>query len=292
MLENKVCFNKRVGLILFFVVATELIGFGLIIPILPQIALMVDSNPFWLGILLSAYSFSQFFATPILGSLSDKYGRKTLLLWSKFGTVISYIILAFSNSIPLFLCARLLDGFTGGNFSVARAYVADVTTEEQRPKGMAIIGMAFGTGFILGPAIGGFLYSAGQSHFIPSLVAGSFSLMALIITFIYLEEPDHKSNANSSLSFLREIGSVFKIQPIRWLCLVHLGYMIIFSAFETTFSVFTFQLFGLNLSENSWLFFYVGILGLLFQGFLARRSFANLRAVVVIGFVFFSLGLH
>ncbi|MEK7299169.1 MAG: MFS transporter [Candidatus Margulisiibacteriota bacterium] len=140
---------------LFWVVATELIGFGLIIPVLPQIAARYQPNPYLLGFLLASYSLCQFFSAPILGRLSDKYGRKPVLLVSKMGTCISYLIFAFSGTYWLILLSRMLDGFTGGNISVARAYVADVTTDEHRSRGMAVIGMAFGFGFLLGPAMGG-----------------------------------------------------------------------------------------------------------------------------------------
>ena len=146
--------NKRTGFILFLVVATELIGFGLIIPVLPQLALKFETSSFMIGLLMASYSIAQFFSAPLLGYFSDKIGRKPVLLLSKFGTVLSYMLLAVSQSYTLFLMARLLDGFTGGNISVVRAYVADVTTEKDRPKGMAIIGISFGFGFIIGPAIG------------------------------------------------------------------------------------------------------------------------------------------
>ena len=107
-----------------------------------------------MGLLLSAYSLAQFISSPILGKLSDSLGRKNILIVSKLGTAGAYIILANAFTYPLFLVSRLLDGFTGGNIAVARAYVADITSPENRGKGMAIIGMAFGTGFILGPALG------------------------------------------------------------------------------------------------------------------------------------------
>jgi DHA1 family tetracycline resistance protein-like MFS transporter len=188
--------------ILFLVVATELIGFGLIIPVLPQIAISFEADPTLLGVLMAAYSFAQFIAAPLLGALSDKYGRKPLLVISKLGTVFAYILLALSQSYVLFLIARLLDGFTGGNISVARAYVADVTSAENRSKGMAVIGIAFGTGFVLGPALGGFLFREGGGHFVPALVAGSLSLIAAILTILFLKEPEKRQESKSAASQL------------------------------------------------------------------------------------------
>ena len=189
--------NRRSFIVLFLLVATELIGFGLIIPVLPQIARQYQSNALLLGILLGSYSFTQFLSFPILGSLSDRFGRKPLLILCKIGTIIGYIIMAFSGSYAGLLIARLIDGFTGGNISVAKAYVTDITSPEDRPKGMAVIGMAFGTGFILGPALGGLLYSEPVNHFFPALVAASLSLFAAILTFFLLEEPKHRRVTHS-----------------------------------------------------------------------------------------------
>ena len=197
--------DKKALLTIFAVVATELIGFGLIIPVLPLIATKFQTSGLLLGFLMASYSIAQFIAAPILGKLSDKYGRKNILIISKFGTVISYIILAFANNYGLFLVSRLLDGFTGGNIAVARAYIADVTTEEDRPKGMAVIGISFGVGFILGPALGGLLFGIGASHFIPALAAGSLSLIAMILTIIILKEPKKHTKKTPSPNHLSTI---------------------------------------------------------------------------------------
>ena len=140
---------KRPFSILFLIVATELIGFGLIIPVLPQLALQFNVSTILIGVLMGAYSFAQFIASPILGTLSDRYGRKIILIISKLGTALAYVIMAKSQSYEWFLAARLLDGFTGGNIAVARAYIADITTAENRAKGMAVIGISFGIGFLL-----------------------------------------------------------------------------------------------------------------------------------------------
>ena len=165
MMGNKPLF------ILFFVVFTELIGFGIIIPVLPQLAKTYQLNYFSLGVLMAAFSFAQFIAAPFLGHLSDKFGRKPVLIFSKAGTMLAYCILAYAQTYWVFLFARLLDGFTGGNIAVARAYVCDVTLHKDRAKGMAIIGIAFGLGFIVGPAISGFFYTEALGHWMISLIA-------------------------------------------------------------------------------------------------------------------------
>ena len=274
--------KKALG-ILFAVVATELIGFGLIIPILPQLTEMFNVSPFKVGILLAAYSLAQFIAAPILGGLSDHYGRKPVLIFSKLGTCIAYVILAFSKTYHWFLVARLLDGFTGGNISTARAYVADVTTVEDRPKGMAVIGISFGLGFIVGPVLGGFLYGLEGEYLIPSLVAGSLSFIAMLVTILFLKEPEKRMDRpkNQFKSFL----SLLKSPQIQFICLLQLVYMTAFAGFETTFSLFTHRIFGYTPEQNSWLFVYSGLIALVVQGTITRKSSKRLALMTLIGVV-------
>ena len=271
---------KKPFLVLFLIVATELIGFGLIIPILPQLALQFNVGGFWMGLLLCSYSLAQFIASPVLGQLSDKIGRKPVLVASKLGTALSYLLLANASTYPLFLLARLLDGFTGGNIAVARAYVSDITTPENRTKGMAIIGMSFGVGFVLGPALGGFLFGMYDTHFIPCLIAGGLSLLATLFTIILLEEPkklkSKQSNKVSNLKLLtqKNIGIILITQFIFMCC---------FAAFETTFSVFMHTSYNFTAQDNSQLFLYLGLLALFIQGGIVRKSFKNLRLATILG---------
>ena len=281
---------KKPFLILFLIVATELIGFGLIIPIFPQLSLKFQSNPYLLGFLMAAYSLAQFFAAPILGALSDRYGRKKILLLSKLGTVFAYIILGLSQSYMGFLIARLLDGFTGGNISVARAYVADITSPEDRPKGMAIIGISFGVGFILGPALGGFLYGTSYGHLLPALVAGGLSLLAFVFTLMYLEEPEKHRQSDAAIKTLFSGFKYLTSFIIAFICLSQLIYMIMFSGFETTLSIFTQYEFGLTEKDNSWLFVYAGVLGLIIQGSIARKTPKNMVLVIALGFAAVAIG--
>ncbi len=265
--------KKRALVTLYLVVATELIGFGLIIPILPQIAASFHKPGLMTGALLAAYSLAQFVASPILGSLSDRYGRKPVLVFSKLGSVLAYIILAVSGNYWLMLLARLLDGFTGGNISAARAYVADITSEADRPKGMAVIGLAFGTGFILGPALGGFLYGSGNAGFqLAAIVAGSLSLIAVILTICLLKEPP-RSTPRRPFTFtqFKEIKHPVVISILA----IQLVYMVTFSAFETTFSVYTHHKFSFSPRDNSLIFLYLGLLGLVIQGAISRRKSAR-----------------
>lgn len=284
--------------ILFLVVFTELIGFGLIIPVLPQLAASFDIDHFKLGILLSAFSFAQFLASPILGLLSDRYGRKPILIISKLGTVIAYIVLAYAQTFWVFLLARLLDGFTGGNIAVARAYIADVTTEKNRAKGMAVIGVSFGLGFIFGPALGGIFYNLPQGQLISCFVAGGLSVLATLLTVLFLKEPESRKiskKQSESLASLRLI----KHPVLLSLCLIYFVYMICFSGFETTFSNFTHLRFLMSVRDNSLLFMYAGVVGLVVQLFLSRKASKNFVPYIALGltclviaFFGMSLGVH
>ena len=288
--------TKKALFTLFLVVATELIGFGLIIPILPQLAFKMNVGSWGIGILMATYSLAQFFAAPILGSLSDQHGRKKLLIFSKLGSVLGYLLLAVSHNFILFFIARLIDGLSGGNISIARAYVSDVTTPENRAKGMAWIGIAFGTGFIFGPALGGLLYGFGNSQFIPALAAAFLSFIALILTIYILEEPQQRKPSQSALQSLKKGASVLKNPLILVIIGFHFVFMSLFSGFETSFSVFTHRLFGFTEKQNSLLFVFAGLMTLIIQGSITRRSFKNLRLVVWMGsvmaaFGFFGIGM-
>src|ERR1700757_4277045 len=146
-------------LIIFVTVFIDLIGFGIVIPVLPYYAegTKFGATPSQVGLLFASYSVMQLIFAPVLGRLSDKYGRRPILLISLLGTSVGFLILGFATTLWMLFVGRIIDGISGGNISTAQAYIADVTTHENRAKGMGLIGAAFGLGFVFGPAIGGVL---------------------------------------------------------------------------------------------------------------------------------------
>ncbi len=283
--------NRKSLFTLFCIVATELMGFGLIVPVLAQISVQYGADGIALGILLSSYSFAQFIAAPILGALSDRYGRKPMLIYSQIGTVASLILLAFSQSYWPLLISRLVDGFSGGNISIARAYVSDVTTKEDRPRGMAVIGIAFGVGFVLGPALGGFLFTQENQHSVPALIAAGFSTIALLQTIFFLPEPEqHHGMVGRKV----DVASFFRITSRTDLFPIfatHAIYMIVFSGFTNTFALFSEQRFGYTARENSFVFVYVGVLMLIIQGIIIHHLKGNIRNVTFLGLMTFVAGI-
>jgi len=177
--------NKNL-LTIFLIVLIDLLGFGIILPLLPYIAEKYQANPFQIGLLTASYSFFQLIASPILGRLSDRYGRKKILMISQFGSVVGYLLLGLAGSLLLLFISRIVDGITGGNISIAQAYIADVTDKKNRAKGMGMIGAAFGLGFIFGPALGGLL--AKISYSTPAYFAAGIAMLTVVTTYFFLKE--------------------------------------------------------------------------------------------------------
>src|SRR4029079_8853669 len=192
--------RKASLLTIFLIVFIDLVGFGLLLPNQQYYGETLGiSNPFLLTLIGPAYSFFQFLFAPILGAWSDRIGRRPVLIISQVGTLVGFIMLfschlvaGYSTSIAIFLLyfSRVLDGISGGNISIASAYIADITKAKDRAKGMGVIGAAFGIGFVFGPAIGGFVGKHVGLPFVP-VVAALFSLTALIMTITTLPESHH-----------------------------------------------------------------------------------------------------
>jgi DHA1 family tetracycline resistance protein-like MFS transporter len=172
--------------IIFIIILIDMMGFGLILPNLPYYAEELGASPLVVGLLVAAFPAAQMIGAPLIGRFSDRYGRKPALIITSLGTFIGYLILGFASTLPLLFLSRIVTGVTGGNISVAQAYISDVTGEQDRAKGMGIIGAAFGIGLITGPAVGGLL---GEYSFaLPAFVAATMSLGYTLAVIFKLPE--------------------------------------------------------------------------------------------------------
>jgi DHA1 family tetracycline resistance protein-like MFS transporter len=258
--------SKRPFLPIFLIVFIDLLGFGIILPLLPYIAENFAANAAQIGLLTAAYSFFQFIAAPILGSLSDRYGRKNLLVLSQIGSAAGYIILGLAGSLPLLFLARIIDGITGGNISIAQAYMADITTKKNRAAGMGILGAAFGLGFILGPAIGGILSQFGFA--VPAFFAAGVAMLAAIATVFMLPETINLKKVRLSPRTkltLAEIKRVLRLYPVGLMIISFFLISLAFSGMQATFALWTEHSFGFGPTENGYLFALVGVTSIITQ---------------------------
>src|SRR5882762_8481168 len=189
-------------LIIFLTIFVNLVGFGIIIPLLPFYAGTFGASPVVIGLLFAVFSLCQLAAAPALGDLSDRYGRRPVLVFSLAGTVVSFVMLALAHSVAMLFAARIVDGLSGGNISTARAYVADVTAPKDRARAYGLIGAAFGLGFIFGPALSGML--ARVSYTAPIWAAAALTLAATAMAWLWLPETVHRTQAGTGnpLSYL------------------------------------------------------------------------------------------
>lgn len=273
--------NKSSLKVIFFTVFMYLIGFGVIIPLLPVLSLEMGATPFQVGIFLSVYSFVQFLFSPWWGKLSDRYGRRRILLFCLAGEVFAYSLFAIARSVEGILFARALSGFFGASLSTASAAISDITPPNQRSRGMALIGAAFGLGFIFGPALGGALSVWGQSISAEKYFATSFTLWGVAIlcalnfvfALFFLKETNSKMNSSSEIrgkrfQILYEELRKPVVGPLIWVFFLS---SFAISAMESTLALYVFDRFQWGLKEVSWGFAYIGVVATFNQGFLVRR---------------------
>ncbi len=280
-------------IIILTTVFIDLVGFGIVIPVLPFYAEGTEFNatPRTVGLLFASYSIMQLIFSPILGGLSDKYGRRPVLLLSIIGTGVGFLVLGFAQTLPLLFLGRILDGISGGNISTAQAYVADITTKENRATGMGLIGAAFGVGFIFGPAIGGILSRWG-TH-VPFFFAATLSFANAIMLYFRLPETvtkDHPAqhSAARGRGFSQLIDSL-KQPQLAFILTIYFLFIVAFSIMTTSFSLYTMFRFGYDAQHTGYLFAYVGIIAVIIQGGLIGRlvkRFGELPLVIVGAFCF------
>ncbi len=277
-------------LILFLVILAHLIGFGIIIPFLPLYATRLGASPWQVGWLFASYSIAQMVASPFLGDLSDRYGRRPVLMASLWTTALSFVILALADRLWLLFVARCIDGLGGASIPTVRAYIGDVTEPQDRARAYGLLGASFGVALVLGPALGGFLAHWGPT--VPAWGAAVLSLVALGATGLWLPETVHRASARTVYAW-RDLGRVLRQPVVGYLLVTDFLYWNASTAYQTTFPLFGRARFHLNVSQVGYLFALIGALGILMQLYLVGPVVRRIgeRAALTLGFALMGLGL-
>ena len=284
--------NKRL-LNVGFIVLVDMLGFALIVPLLTFFADSFGATAFQTGLLVSSYAAVQMVSAPFLGRLSDRFGRKPVFLISIFGTFVGFLILGAANSLWMLFVSRILSGLTAGNISVAQAYIADITDEKNRARGMGMFGAAFGIGFILGPALGGMLSQFGFA--VPALVAAGLAFLNLLAVGFWLPESlteqrraelSNSKKADFSFSALFSALQRPMAGPLLW---IRFGFAIAFNSFQTVFPLYVLKRFGLGAGQTGYILAYIGIVLVIMQGGLIGPLSARYReSDLLVAFLAFS----
>jgi len=261
-------------IIIFVTIFIDLVGFGMVIPILPYYANTdpFNATPLEIGFLVATYSMMQFFFSPLLGRLSDRYGRRPILFISLLGSALGYLVIGFANTLFLVFLGRIISGITGGNISTAQAYIADVTSKKDRAKGMGLFGAAFGLGFIFGPAIAGVTSKYGVH--VPFFFAAALSLANAIALYFVLPEslkPSQRAVIPKRKNRILELFESLRDKEFRELNIVYFLLVTAFSIMTYAFVLYTTFRFGYTPEENGYLFAFVGIIAIIGQGFLFNK---------------------
>ncbi|MBE0671906.1 MAG: MFS transporter [Anaerolineales bacterium] len=276
--------NKRLFSIIL-VVFIDLLGFSLILPLLPYYAETFSANQTTTGILIASYALMQLIGAPILGRLSDRFGRRPVLLLSVFGTFLGFLLLGFANALWMLFASRILDGLTGGNLSVAQAYISDVTDEKSRSKGLGMIGAAFGLGFIIGPVTGGLLSQWGYA--VPAFAAAAISLINLILIYVWLpesltEEKRNQMPEKRPAVTLNALLVAFQRPFTGSILITRFFFGLAFAIFQTIFALYALAKFNLTARDTGFVLTYVGVLSVIVQGFLVGRLTNRYREDILI----------
>jgi DHA1 family tetracycline resistance protein-like MFS transporter len=266
--------GKRYPLLFIFItVFVDLLSYGIIIPLLPFYVQSQDGGAAIVGSLGSLYAVMQLFSGPLLGTLSDRHGRRPVLLGCLLGTSVAYLILGLAGSLSMIFLAIMLDGITGGNLTTAYAYIADSTSPKERSRGMGLVGAAFGLGIMIGPALGGLLSRYGLD--VPAFAASGIALANVVFGWLVLPEslpPERRTTRTSwrALNSFSQLASLFSMVPIRLLLATIFTLNLAFSGLQTNFPLYSQTRFGWNATQNGIFFAYVGVCAVLVQGVLFR----------------------
>jgi MFS transporter, DHA1 family, tetracycline resistance protein len=277
--------------IIFVTVFIDLLGFGIIIPLLPFYAESFGASGFTVGLLGTVFSLMQFLVAPLCGRWSDRIGRRPIILGGLLASCVAYVALALADTLALIFVARIVGGIAGGNIPTAQAYIADITTPENRAKGMGLVGAAFGLGFIFGPAIGGILTRFGHST--PMWSAAALCLANFVAALFLLPESRHGERTRVSLGRLDLLQRARRHPGLVPLLLVFFIVSMAFSGFEATFALFASHRYGLNAETIGFVFAFIGVILATVNGVLVGKVVPRLgeRRVVPMAIALIAVGL-
>jgi MFS transporter, DHA1 family, tetracycline resistance protein len=285
---------------IFIVVFVDILGFSIILPLLPFYASQVNAADSSVGPLIASYSLCQFIAAPILGNLSDTWGRRPVLLYSQFGSFLGFILLGLAMRLPhplvWLFAGRMIDGLSGGNLTVAQAYISDITEPRERAKvfGM-IIGVSFGLGFTIGPGLGAII-SSRFGYDITAYLAALFSLSSIIATFRLLPETRHQRDEARlrGLAMYTRVVDYLRIVELRPLLAVFFFLSLPFTLYTTMFALFAKNQLGFDVKHAGYFLALVGLLGVIWQGGLIGpivKRFGEHKSLMI-GLVASAAGLY
>jgi len=269
----KFFFRKSALLFIFITVFVDLLGYGMMVPLLPFYVQEQQGGAAIAGSLGSLYALMQLLSGPVMGSLSDRYGRRPVLLISLLGTSLAYLLLGLAGSLPGIYLAIMLDGITGGNLTTAYAYIADVTTPQERSRGMGLVGAAFGLGLMAGPVMGGLLSAYGLG--VPAFTAAGIALANVIFGYLVLPESLPLERRISGvaigrLNSLAQLVGLLRLRSIRMLLVTVFTLNLAFSGLQTNFPLYSQARFSWDTVANGIFFAYVGACAIFVQGVLFR----------------------
>ena len=283
--------------VLFLIVFIDLVGFGLVIPLLPFYGERFGASPEQVTVLMAVYSLMQMLASPLWGRLSDRIGRRPVLMASLFASVLSYLWLGFADALWMLFAARALSGACAGNIAAAQAYIADVTPPEKRARGMGMIGAAFGLGFIIGPALGGIVAGndlATADLRTPGLIAAGLSLVALLgVLFVLKESRPPEAAEMPRRGRIQMLTEALGRPVLARLLVIFFLVTVAFGGMEATFALWAMRQFGWGPDQVGYVFTFVGVLSAVMQGGLIgplTRRFGEERLMTA-GLVLIGLGL-
>jgi DHA1 family tetracycline resistance protein-like MFS transporter len=279
------------------IVLVDLAGLSIIIPLLPLFAARFGATPLLVGVLQATYPLMQFVGAPILGRLSDRFGRKPILLISQMGTLAGFVLLGFANTLWLLFLSRIIDGLSGANISTAQAAIADRTSEKTRTQGLGLIGAAFGVGFIFGPIIAYIVLAFGGDYQAVALTASFFSLASILLTTFWFHET-HQDGASTTSARKSPFSFAAMVEALRrptigFLLLIMFFYQIAFGGYEQLFSLFTLTRLGMDAADTTGLLSLAGVFIVIVQGGLVGRWSRRKgdRWLVILGVSTLAIGL-